>query len=616
MLAESCIGLTREQSRVVDIFYTSMEPIIAEFKLMEATLTPDQIQQMFGDIEQTATASGKNRTVVGKGVDAAKLPGKVLKAIDSKINELGRMAQEAGPIKKMDAKFEDLKKKISTDNPEVAKRVKAVSDWAKANPGKASLAVGILTAAAAFAGGPAGGAAAGFFLRSANELLKGEKLSTAAGKSLKTAAYGALAGMAINYLSDTIIDNIAADATAGSEAMEKAFNQQNFDQAREALGQEFNLDPDIQFDVATVEMAGNVNGWQFGYDMALTPDQAATYERLFNQVASAEAFSDDKLQAMVKLHEFLGPLSENPENIKLKAFIDGLRAIPDDTITGEQLGEILKMHDEADALIKAVSDVSEPAAAAIQGAVQTVQSNNTSEAKPVDPKTKKAAEEQFGDDETPKKEESAAPKGKKLSEGQVYYVFNQIDQYTTLMEAPKTKQEPAQQAEPDVGSEKQKKPGMLARMGKNLTTKVTADKLNKAWKKAGSPTDSAELAKFLQTQGVGSETIAPVYKNMKLPVPKMQAPAEKGKTQQKTAQTGDTKGTTTQGQDSTGATQQGGPKTAPTSKARAGGAAPPYSAGTKGTGSPYAQIKALTKQMTKKQKQQFVAVLRKDLGIA
>ena len=618
MLAESCIGLTREQSRVVDIFYTSMEPIIAEFKLMEATLTPDQIQQMFGDIEQTATASGKNRTVVGKGVDAAKLPGKVLKAIDSKINELGRMAQEAGPIKKMDAKFEDLKKKISTDNPEVAKRVKAVSDWAKANPGKASLAVGILTAAAAFAGGPAGGAAAGFFLRSANELLKGEKLSTAAGKSLKTAAYGALAGMAINYLSDAIIDNIALDATKAGEAMEKAFNQQNLQQARDALGQEFNLDPSIQFDVTTVEMAGQANNYFFSYDLALTPEQSEIYKSLQDAITSAESFSDEKFQAMVRFHEFLQPLQNNPENLQLKAFIDGLRNIPEDIITGKQLGDILEMHKSADELIAAVSDVAEPAAAAIQGALQTVESNNKSEAKPVDPEEKEEAKEKLGDEEGDSKKESIAPKGKKLSEGQVYYVFNQIDQYTTLMEAPKTKQEPAQQAEPDVGSEKQKKPGMLARMGKNLTTKVTADKLNKAWKKAGSPTDSAELAKFLQTQGVGSETIAPVYKNMKLPVPKMQTPAEKGKTQQKTAQTGDAKGTTAQGQDSTGATQQGGPKTAPTSKARAGGTAKtaPAGAGTKSTGSPYAQIKALTKQMTKKQKQQFVAVLRKDLGIA
>ena len=63
--------------------------------------------------------------------------------------------------------------------------------------GKASIAVGILTTVAAFAGGPMGGAAAGLILRSTKDLLQGEKLSTAVGKSVKTAAYGAPAGMVL-----------------------------------------------------------------------------------------------------------------------------------------------------------------------------------------------------------------------------------------------------------------------------------------------------------------------------------------------------------------------------------------------------------------------------------
>ena len=52
---------------------------------------------------------------------------------------------------------------------------------------------------------------------------------------------------------------------------------------------------------------------------------------------------------------------------------------------------------------------------------------------------------------------------------------------------------------------------------KNLTTKVTADKLNSAWQKAGSPTDSEELKKFLTDQGVAVEVVDKVYTDMKLP---------------------------------------------------------------------------------------------------
>ena len=45
--------------------------------------------------------------------------------------------------------------------------------------------------------------------------------------------------------------------------------------------------------------------------------------------------------------------------------------------------------------------------------------------------------------------------------------------------------------------------GQKARqVGTNITTKVTADKLMKAWNKAGKPTDSVQIAQWLTTQGV------------------------------------------------------------------------------------------------------------------
>jgi ribosomal protein L12E/L44/L45/RPP1/RPP2 len=57
----------------------------------------------------------------------------------------------------------------------------------------------------------------------------------------------------------------------------------------------------------------------------------------------------------------------------------------------------------------------------------------------------------------------------------------------------------------------------LKNKAKNLTTKVTADKLNSAWQKAGSPTDSEQLKKFLTDQGVATEVVDKVYTDMKLP---------------------------------------------------------------------------------------------------
>jgi hypothetical protein len=54
---------------------------------------------------------------------------------------------------------------------------------------------------------------------------------------------------------------------------------------------------------------------------------------------------------------------------------------------------------------------------------------------------------------------------------------------------------------------------------------VTADALNKAWAAAGSPTDSEEVAKVLQSAGVSAETVTKVFADLKLPAPGSQAPA-------------------------------------------------------------------------------------------
>jgi hypothetical protein len=108
--------------------------------------------------------------------------------------------------------------------------------------------------------------------------------------------------------------------------------------------------------------------------------------------------------------------------------------------------------------------------------------------------------------------------GKALSEGQVYMIFNRVcarnDQMLSegkLIEGPMDwiKDKAGQAAGAVAGKAKQ--------IGKNLTTKVTADKLNSAWQKAGSPMDSEELKAFLGKQGVSPEVIDNVYKNLKIP---------------------------------------------------------------------------------------------------
>jgi len=189
LLRESCDGLTLEQRRIVEGIYNEFVPLI------EATLTADQIKQVFGELEKQAVAGGANRTAVGAGVDVAKKANEV-------INNVGKWLQNTAPVKMADEKFEKLKNDINKKFPD-SKLLDGISElgiWMKENPGKSAAIIGVLTALASLAGGPVGGAIAGQVLRGAAELIKGEKLSTAVGKGIKTAALGYLSGKAFEML--------------------------------------------------------------------------------------------------------------------------------------------------------------------------------------------------------------------------------------------------------------------------------------------------------------------------------------------------------------------------------------------------------------------------------
>jgi hypothetical protein len=198
ILIESvCRDLTREQRRIVEGMVRDLRP------LFETTLTADQIQQIFQQAqEKQAAQGGAGRTTIGKAVDTTKaVAGSVNKAIDG----LGRYLQTTAPVQYFDQKFEDLKQKISAKLGADSKTMAVIDQlgqYAKANPGKTAFVIGALTAVAAFSTGPAGGAVAGQVLRGAVELLKGEKLSTAVGKGLKTAAFGYLTGSVLDSIGD------------------------------------------------------------------------------------------------------------------------------------------------------------------------------------------------------------------------------------------------------------------------------------------------------------------------------------------------------------------------------------------------------------------------------
>ena len=582
ILNEGWQDLNEAQQNYLTRFELELWPLVESYaKLAEAELTSDQIQAIFKGAEETAMASGDNKTALGKAGSAvgaaAKLPVDLAKKVDAKINELGKLAQNAGPIKNADAKFEELKKKIGSSDGKIVAGVKAVSDWAKANPGKASLAVGILTTVAAFAGGPLGGAAAGLVLRSTKDLLQGEKLSTAVGKSVKTAAYGALAGLAIQGLTDNMVDNIATGSEAEADAMMDAFEKANFTAAVDGAVADAGFDAGVLDGARNLKMSGNINGFFYNYDLTMTADQVAQYKALSDAASNAKVFSPEYYEAAGKLHGFMSTTQQ--ANADLTALAKTIADIPKDALTGDQIDAAIAVLDNADEAIEVISNAGGAIGAAAQGALQTVDDNNKEmhKVKPIDPEEKKQLELDLkgGSDATPV--DKNFDKSQKLSDfGAVGDKAESID-YETAFNEYLQEAEPAQGELPlnnpnTLGAKLKRGVGKVASRAadavaqgaksavgavkqgaKDVGNKVTANKLNKDWKKMGEPTDSGSIVNILSGAGLTNDQISSIAGSTQAPISPdevTKAPTD-GATDADTASTSGDKATATQAPAST-----------------------------------------------------------------
>ena len=536
ILTEGYKDLTETQRVYLGRWEKELWPLLEEFKqVSEANLTADEIQSIFKGAETQSIASGDNKTALGKVGSAAgavaKLPVDLAKKVDAKINELGRMAQNAGPVKNMDQKFDELKKKIEAENSDskIVQGIKKVSDWAKENPGKASIAVGILTTVAAFAGGPLGGAAAGLVLRSTKDLLQGEKLSTAVGKSVKTAAYGALAGLAIQGLTDGMADNIATGSEAEADAMMKGFEEANFTAAVDKAVADAGFDAGVLDGARNLKMSGNINGFFYNYNLTMTADQVAQYKALSDAAANAKVFSPEYYEAAGKLHGFLSTTQDANES--LSALAQTIKEIPKDAITGGQIDQAIAVLDNADETIEKILEIGGASAAAAQGALQTVDDNKKEKikVKPIDPKEKEQLELDLkGGEDNPADDKVAVRGTESVSYADAYEHL--YEQY--LAEAPAATATADAQGElplnnPNtrgakagrgikgalgkVGSANKKGAsavgGAVKSTAKELGQKITVKKLNSEWEKMGSPTDSGSIYNLLSSMGISNDNI-------------------------------------------------------------------------------------------------------------
>jgi hypothetical protein len=397
ILSESVSGLNALQRAIVEGIYNDLRPLI------EASLTADQVKQLFKGVEDQVSASGNNRTMLGKGVDLT------AQANDT-INKVGGWLKDTTPVQQFDQKFKNLKDQVNKKFPDskILDGISALGTMAKNNPGKTAAIIGVLTVVAGLAAGPVGGALAGQILRGTTELIKGSDLSTAVGKGVKAAAVGAVAGG-------------VGDAVAGSEV-----------------------------------------------DAASQPTEPS---RVIRTTPDWRETGD-------------GP---DPELVQNRG------SSPEGNLQGVT-GEQIRNHPAYQAEIEKWGNNVEGRRAASLAARAAMARG-----------------------------ESTLLTRKSLSEGQIYLMFDRVCKTNNQMISEGKIWEADSPDAPKMSTWEKIK-SKASDIGKNLTTKVTANKLTKAWEAEDRPMDSNELAAFLSRQGINADVINQTFADMQLPAPASNRP--------------------------------------------------------------------------------------------
>ncbi len=417
-------------------------------KILEAQLTVDQIQQLFQQVEQGATAAGGNRTMLGKGKDAAAAVNKAWEDLKTKV-------QNSGPIQAVDQAYDGAVAKIEAglggpDNA-VNQIIQKYRKFAKEHPIAQGFIYSALIAAAGISGAGLGGAAVLGLLKMADKLLQGEKFSSAAYSGAKTGAmaYGA------SKIGDMIKGKPEGELTP--------------DQIKAAADQ-----------VAPVANTGSVVPPEDIVSKGFRAVMRSAMDAGKNYVNNGGATDYASIQSA----------AEEFGNALLAQGMRGDRA--------QQMVDIFKTSAKG-AAARALGGTAQSVAG---GALQAVTNS-------IDRSGKKLTDS----------EESQTQRNVNSKT-----MLEAVDRDLTvrmwaLNESLGKPRGGVHLTEAGIKDMMGKAANWVATKGKNLTTKVTADKLMQAWKKAGSPTDSEQVAQILGSAGVAPDIIANTYKAAGIPAP-------------------------------------------------------------------------------------------------
>ena len=548
----------------------------AGIKLKEAQLTPDQINKLFAEIEKSSTEAGGNRTALGMGKDALSAVNKAWEDLKTKVQDSKPIKNVDSTYDGIIAKIEAG---LGGPDNAVSKVIMGYRKFAKEHPIAQGLIYSVLIAAAGISGAGLGGAAVLGLLKMTDKLLQGEKFSSAAYSGAKTGAMAYGASKIGDYVKGKMADKDAFDAMGDAQAQRQALGQPDADasgavQKGLADDQAFQdrllnkFPPDKGYTVAAGEGgkslqvldASGQKVWQG--DIPLKTMDTQTFADLTNngQMAtpgiSSGSVSSDPMAGVTDTVAKRG--SSGWDSMKANANPDGSPLTVDQINAAKaslRAGNATDMSTATDAgssvaanaatqpfgagmspdYLQQVVDAAgksgvrfkinpEDAQKALdwqaQNGGQAAQAAGNAAASAAKGYSKDYLEKVLsGDHPRPmiskekaaallKSMESVSYSSKPLSEGQVYLVFNRVCALNDNI----ISEGPMDWAKGVAGKAMDK----IKTVGTNLTTKITADKLNSAWQKSNAPTDSEELKKFLTGQGVNASIVDSVYKSLKI----------------------------------------------------------------------------------------------------
>ena len=414
----------------------------AGHKIMEAQLTADQIKQLFANIEQGATDAGGNRTMIGKGKDAAGAVSKAWEDLKGKVYNSGPMNNFAAAY---DKQAEKLKQATGGDQG-VFKYVQKYRDFAEKHPIIQGFVYSALIAAAGVTGAGLGGAAVLGLFKLTDQLLQGKDIRSAIYQGAKTGAlaYGA------SKLGDLIRGDKAPGTGGGDAASAAAGNLGPREVAKGA------------FDIVKDKIQkGEVTDWN-------------SYQQAVNSALE---------QAAVQGGKEASRMSQDIARKTLDMYLNRYALDASGTFSGSGPEKIEKIITALGGQVDAEKmAMAHRAVAAMKGANESVE----------------------------------------LNEATIKILFSKVS-----LEHSKRIDEGIMDTLKGVAG---KAMDYAKTKGHNLTTKVTADKLNTAWEKAGKPTDSDKIAEILKSSGVPEDVMNAVFTKMKIPTTPAptQQPAQQG----------------------------------------------------------------------------------------